>query len=409
MELGIDRFALPVALVGGLLILDLLLQAVLHRTAIPSVVVHLALGVLLALEEARWGWLEARGREVIHFLGSVGVVFLLFRVGLESNLRALLENLRGASFVWLSSVSVAGCAGFLAGRYGIGLDRVPSLFLAVAMTVTSVGVSVAVWREEGAHASRDGQLLLDVAELDDLSGIVGMTVLFSIAPLLHEGRTEQLVGSVGWTVLQVLARLMVFALGVALFAGFLEAPLTRLLSRIEPVPDRMITVVSVGLLVAAGAGVLGFSFAIGAFFAGLAFSRDAEAVRLDASFDPLFDFFTPFFFIAVGLQIEPGAIGAAIPLGAGLFLVLVAAKLLGAGGGSLLLVEPRSAVLLGLSMIPCAEISMVVLEQGRQLGAWALPEEVFAAMVLVSLLTCLTAPLAIRSRLRRLHPGPEGE
>ena len=409
MELGIDRFALPVALVGGLLILDLLLQAVLHRTAIPSVVVHLALGMLLALEEARWGWLEARGREVIHFLGSVGVVFLLFRVGLESNLRALLENLRGASFVWLSSVSVAGCAGFLAGRYGIGLDRVPSLFLAVAMTVTSVGVSVAVWREEGAHASRDGQLLLDVAELDDLSGIVGMTVLFSIAPLLHEGRTEQLVGSVGWTVLQVLARLMVFALGVALFAGFLEAPLTRLLSRIEPVPDRMITVVSVGLLVAAGAGVLGFSFAIGAFFAGLAFSRDAEAVRLDASFDPLFDFFTPFFFIAVGLQIEPGAIGAAIPLGAGLFLVLVAAKLLGAGGGSLLLVEPRSAVLLGLSMIPCAEISMVVLEQGRQLGAWALPEEVFAAMVLVSLLTCLTAPLAIRSRLRRLHPGPEGE
>jgi Kef-type K+ transport system membrane component KefB len=98
----------------------------------------------VALAEWRFGWLGAPGRAVIDFLGSVGIVFLLFRVGLESHVAKLLENLRGASFIWLADVTVSGSLGFLVSRYGLGLGSVPSLFVAVAMTVTSVGVGVAV-------------------------------------------------------------------------------------------------------------------------------------------------------------------------------------------------------------------------------------------------------------------------
>jgi Kef-type K+ transport system membrane component KefB len=321
-------------------------------------------------------------------------------VGLESHISKLLENLRGASFVWIADVTVSGSLGFLVARYALGLELVPSLFVAVAMTVTSVGVGVAVWREEGALDSKRGQLLLDVAELDDVSGIVLMAVLFAVAPLLHDGNTGALGLSVAWAAAEVMTRLVVFALAVALFARFLEAPLTRLVGRLETAPDRLITIVSVGLIVAATAGALGFSLAIGAFFGGLAFSRDPEAVKLDAYFDPLYDFFTPFFFIAIGLRVDPGVVGAAVPLGLLLFLVAAAGKLLGAGGGSLLLLRPRGAALLGLSMIPRAEIAMVIMQHGMLLGAWAVSETLFSAMVVVSLLTCLIAPIGISAHLR---------
>jgi Kef-type K+ transport system membrane component KefB len=400
MNFAPEPFAIPVIVIGALLVADLLLKALLRRSAVPSVAVHLGLGFVLALAEWRWGWLGEAGVAVVDFLGSVGIVFLLFRVGLESNVRKLLENLRGATVVWIADVTVSGALGFLVARYGLAFELVPSLFVAVAMTVTSAGVGVAVWREEDALDSKRGQLLLDVAELDDISGIVLMAVLFAVAPLLADGHTETLARSVGTTVSAVLTGLTLFALAVALLARFGEAPLTRLVARLEPAPDRLITVVSVGLIVAAAAGALGFSLAIGAFFGGLAFSRDPEAVKLDAYFDPLYDFFTPFFFIAIGLRVAPESLGAALPLGLLLFLVAVAGKLLGAGGGSLVALRPRGAALLGVSMVPRAEIAMIIMQHGVLLGAWAMPQPIFSAMVVVSLLTCLLAPIAIRALLR---------
>jgi Kef-type K+ transport system membrane component KefB len=400
MDVSPDPFAVPMILIGLLLVVGLFLQARLRRTAVPPVVVHLGLGFALALADWGGGWLGGSGREAIDLLGSVGIVFLLFRVGLESNVRKLAQTLRGASLVWLADVTVSGSLGFLVAHIGLDLALVPSLFVAVALTVTSVGVSVSVWREEGALDSKRGRLLLDVAELDDISGIVLMAVLFAVAPLLHEGHTA-LALPVARTTLGVLVRLALFALAVALFARFLEAPLTRLIARLEPAPDRLISVVGVGLVVAAAAGALGFSPAIGAFFGGLAFSRDPAAVKLDAYFDPLYDFFTPFFFVMIGMRVGPESLGVALPLGLLLFLVAAAGKLLGAGGGGLLELPPRSAALLGVSMIPRAEIAMVVMQYGMLLGAWAVSAEIFSAMVVVSLLSCVTAPIGIRSELRR--------
>jgi Kef-type K+ transport system membrane component KefB len=409
MNVSPEPFAIPVIVIGSLLVADLLLKAVLRSSGLPSVVVHLSLGFGLALAEWHWSWLGDGGTEAVHFLGSVGVVFLLFRVGLESNVRKLLDNLRGATLVWIADVTVSGSLGFGVAYYVLSLDLVPSLFVAVAMTVTSVGVCVAVWREEGALETSRGQMLLDVAELDDISGIVLMAVLFAVAPLLASGETDSIARSLGSTVAVVLAGLAIFALAIALFARFGEAPLTRLVARLEPAPDRLITVVSVGLIVGAAAGALGFSLAIGAFFGGLAFSRDPEAVKLDSYFDPLYDFFTPFFFISIGLHIAPEGLGTALPLGSLLFLVAAGGKLVGAGGGSLVALRRRGAALLGVSMVPRAEIALIIMHHGMLLGAWAVPVHLFSAMVVVSLLTCVSAPIAIRALLRREDVGASAD
>lgn len=401
MDFHSEPFAVPVVLIGVVVVVGLLLQAGLRRTAVPTVVVYLGLGFALAVADWSTGWVGDSGRDAVELLGSVGLIFLLFRVGLESNVAKLFALLRGGLLVWIADVSVSAGLGFVASRYVLGLELLPCLFVAAAMSVTSVGVGVAVWREEGALDSTRGQLLLDVAELDDISGIVLMAVLFAVAPVLHDGRVGELLPMVAWTAGEVLARLTLFGLAVAAFAHFLEPPITRLVTRVELPPDRLLTVISIGMILAAAAGALGFSFAIGAFFAGLAFSRDPEAVKLDTYFDPLYDFFTPFFFIAIGMRVDPGGLSTALPLGLLLFGVAAAGKLLGAGSGSLAELPPRDAALVGLGMIPRAEIALVIMQHGMLLGAGAVSGELFSAMVLVSILTCLGASIATRALLRR--------
>jgi Kef-type K+ transport system membrane component KefB len=401
MDFHSEPFAVPVVLIGVVVVVGLLLQAGLRRTAVPTVVVYLGLGFALAVADWRTGWVGDSGRDAIEFLGSVGLIFLLFRVGLESNVAKLLGLLRGSLIVWIADIGVSASLGFVASRYVLGLELLPCLFVAVAMSATSVGVGVAVWREERALDATRGQLLLDVAELDDISGIVLMAVLFAVAPVLQDGRVGELLPTVAWTAGEVLARLALFGLAVAAFAHFVEAPLTRLVTRLELPPDRLLTVISIGMILAAAAGALGFSFAIGAFFAGLAFSRDPEAVKLDTYFDPLYDFFAPFFFIAIGMRVDPGSLSTSLPLGLLLFGVAAAGKLMGAGGGSLAELPPRDAALVGLGMIPRAEIALVIMQHGMLLGAGAVSGELFSAMVLVSILTCLFSSIATRVVLRR--------
>lgn len=107
-----------------------------------------------------------------------------------------------------------------------------------------------------------------------------------------------------------------------------------MIAPLEPAPDRLVTVISVGLVVAAAAEAFGFSLAIGAFFGGVALSRDPERLKLDAYFDPLYELFTLLFFVAIGMRVDPQSLGDALPLG--LLLFVVAAR-----GGSLVLLSPR--------------------------------------------------------------------
>lgn len=173
------------------------------------------------------------------------------------------------------------------------------------------------------------------------------------------------------------------------------------LEQIEPAPDPMLTMVGIGFITAAIAGFLGFSVAVGAFFAGLVFSRDPEAVTFDASFGTLSEFFVPFFFIHIGLNLGLAALPSAFGLGILLSVVAIAGKLIGTGLPAWFTVGRRSAVLLSLSMVPRAEIAMVILQKGRFLGDGGIPPTIFGAMVRVSLLTCIVTPLGLRPLFRR--------
>ncbi len=271
------------------------------------------------------------------------------------------------------------------------------------MTATSVGISVGVWREARAINSPNGELMLDVAEMDDISAVILMALLFAVVPVLENNPdVSTLMPLLGKTVGLFCFKAVVFGAFCFFFSRYLEKSITSFFLRLEPPPDPTIVVAGMGIIIAALAGLGGFSVAIGAFFAGLLFSRDPRSVKLDASFDTFYELFVPFFFIGIGLKIDLAALSTAFDLGMLLLIVAVLGKFVGVAVPVLLMNAGwKSAVLLGVSMAPRAEIAMIVMQHGWQIGAGTVPPQVFAAMVVVSASTSMVVPVVLRPLLRR--------
>ncbi|MGF1478531.1 MAG: cation:proton antiporter [Cyanophyceae cyanobacterium] len=403
MATSVDAELLLVLLVGITIIFALLIKAGLERVGVPALVGYLLFGFGMRLADGEGWFLSSPVLEVYRFLAELGIIALLFRVGLESNLAGLLRQLPRASVILLGDVLGSGLLGFGAAYWLLNLNLITSLLIAIALVATSVGISVSVWQEEKALHSPNGELLLDIAEMDDIAAIALMSLLFAIIPSLGSQAFLPVLAEV---VGPFLLKVLLFGTLCFVFFRYLERPMTRFFERIEPPPDPMLMVAGTGIVIAALAGFLGFSVAVGAFFAGLAFSRDPEAVKLDASFGTLYDFLVPFFFIHVGLQIDPLLLGTAWGLGSILLAIAIAGKIIGIGSLALVTAGYSSAVLLSVSMLPRAEITLVILQRGQQLG-WAVPPSVFAALVLVSAATCLLSPLLLRPLLQRWHQLPE--
>jgi Kef-type K+ transport system membrane component KefB len=384
---------------GALLILGPLVKSLMERLGVPALIGYIGLGFLVSVVNQKTAFVTPAFDQTFSVLAQLGVVALLFRVGLKSHTEALLKKLPDASLLWIGDVVTNLAFGFIISRYALGWPLDTSLVIATAFSATSVAVSVAVWDELHLLGTPRGQLLLDVAELDDLSGVILLALLLAIIPLLLDGGTA-ILPPLGMTALSVVVKLALFVAGCYLFSYFVEPGFTRFNSRWEKsVVGLTITVLGSGLAIAGIAEFLGFSLAIGALFAGLAFSRDPEAVHTDAGFAYFYELLTPFFFIYIGMQVDPGVIASSLGLAAILFVPAALGKFLGVTTPALLIMKKREAALLGLSMVPRAEIAMVIVFQCRQLGGGLVSDEVFSAMVLLSVMTSIFAPLVLRRLL----------
>jgi Kef-type K+ transport system membrane component KefB len=373
------------------------LRAVCHRLSIPVSVGYIALGLLAgSLLKSTGAMTSPVFSGAFSVLAQLGIVALLFRVGLRSHTSALLEKLPDASVVWIVNVLGTFATGYLVSHWALAWSVETSLVIATAFTATSIAVSFAVWDELGQADSDTAETLLDVAELDDLSAAVLLAILIGVLPAMLIG-SNGLWLQAGESAVEVLVKLAAFIIGCYLFAHFLEAPFSRLNRRLSDSPtSTTLSILGVGLAIAAIAGHLGFSIAVGAFFAGLAFSRDPDAVHEDGGFSYLYDFLTPFFFIHIGMQTDLSVLLQASDVGLILFAGAAISKLLFTAAPALLSMSRTDAMTLGVSMIPRAEIALVVIYECRAIDSRIVPPEVFAGMVMVSLATSILAPIALR-------------
>ena len=321
-------------------------------------------------------------------------------MGLESNLAGLIRQLPRASFILLGNLAFSGILGFLAASQLLQLELIPSLFISIALMATSVGISFSVWQEAKALNTDNGELLIDIAEMDDIAAIALMSLFFAMIPVLNGEVEANIIPVFMQTIVPFLLKVTIFGLVCLILFRYLERPMTDFFERLEPAPDPMLMVAGTAFIIAALAGLIGFSVAVGAFFAGLVFCRNPDAVNFDASFSTLYEFFVPFFFIHIGLQLEVESFATSLNLVMILLAVAVLGKVVGTGLPAVMTTGKTSALLLSISMIPRAEIAMIIMERGRQLGDWAVSSQIFTSMILVSVITCIASPMLLRPLLQ---------
>jgi Kef-type K+ transport system membrane component KefB len=367
-----------------LLVIAPLARGILERMGIPALVGYILLGIAISALNEHWPFINGPFENTISIFAELGVVVMLFRVGLKSHTSALLKKLPDASLIWIGDVLTNLAFGFV---------------VATAFSATSVAVSVVVWDETRKLNTGTGQLLVDVAELDDLSGVLLLALLLAAIPLLGDGEVA-IWTQVSETVFVLILKLALFIAGCFVFSHFLERRFTRVNRKwANSTTGMTISVLGAGLGIAAVAGYLGFSLAVGALFAGLAFSRDPEAVRAEVKIVYLHDFLAPFFFIHIGMQVNPETIAPSLGMAMLLFIPAVLGKFIGVAGPALRILSPHEAILLGVSMIPRAEIAMIIMYQCRIFGENIVPNSVYTAMVLVAVMTSILAPLFLRRLL----------
>jgi Kef-type K+ transport system membrane component KefB len=317
---------------------------------------------------------------------------------MTSDIQGLREQLPRASWVWLGNVAISALFGYVAARYLLGLDWLTSTVIAVALVATSVGVTVSIWEHEGLLKTRQGETLLDVAELDDLTSIILLTLLFALLPNIR-GEGGFTLTVLGAETASILLKLALFVGALFVFSLKLEPRITRFLRARESPQELTVFVAATGIIIAGIAEMLGLSAAIGAFFAGLAVGRDDELVRRAVALPTLLNFFTPFFFIGVGLQMTASWADIFTVTTLVLLVAAILGKFIGAALPAYFTFGAMGAVCLGVSMIPRAEIALVVMQKALQQGI--VSDAIFSSLVIVAAITTLMTPAILHQIFTR--------
>lgn len=326
---------------------------------------------------------------------EVGVVLLLFQVGVETRLHDLWRVGGTALAVAVLGVLVPFGAGFLAADL-MGGDLTLAVFLAAALTATSVGITSSVLRELDALSTRSGRIILGAAVVDDVLAIM----ILSVATGVAAGGVDA--GS-------ILSLLVV----AALFVGAVAIGGTQVLRRrrsLLTVPRFAETPFLPGMIIMLGlaalAAVIGLAAIIGAFLAGMVVGESAEREALEAEVAPVAAFFTPFFFGFIGAQIDLAGLANVdgLLLLAGITFLAVMTKFAGAFVGAIREGAAR-ATLIGWGMVPRGEVGIVVASLG--LTAGAIGAQAYSVVVAMAILTTLIVPPLLPLLVRRAEPGDD--
>ncbi len=363
---------------------------------IPSVVGEILSGVILANTFLGPAIGIAGDMEVLEIIAELGVIFLIFTVGLETPFEEMKRVGPVSLLVALLGVVVPFFAGWAIMAY-FGAPTIEGLFLGAALVATSVGITARVLAELGVLGRKEARIILGAAVIDDVLGLTVLTVVQG----LGGGDAIQ-----PWAIATLVLEVFVFVGLLMYFGGRI---MRRVVSPTNPLADRwewtssrgalfsLAIVVCLGL--SALAGVIGLAAIIGAFLAGMAFAATEHRHDLVERFEGLVQFTVPFFFGYIGLQVNVSEFASVIGLALLVTAVAIVTKVVGCGIGALSRGR-ESALAIGIGMMPRGEVGIIVASVG--LGLHVIPTSLYSVVVAMSLLTTVIAPPLLVWSFKRL-------
>jgi Kef-type K+ transport system membrane component KefB len=372
-----------------------------YRLGQPSVLGELLVGILLGpslVDILHLSYFtDPHLPEVVHELAEIGVLLLMFLVGLELHLSDLAKTGKVAAFAGTLGVILPLLLG-----YGVGiafdLTTQTAIFMGLILSATSVSISAQTLMELKVLRSRVGISLLGAAVFDDVLVVLGLSLFTALVV------SEAYTGLV--TILGVIGRMALF-LVLASLLGWAALPKASRHITSLPVSQGLIAFTMVTLLLYGWAAVeLGGMAAItGTFLAGLLLSRSPVKERIESGISTVaYGLFVPIFFINVGLTSNLRDLaGSAFWLFLVMTIVAMLGKVIGAGAGGLMGGLNRlESLQLGIGMMSRGEVGLIVATVGVAQGL--IGDEVFSAVVGVVIITTLVTPPLLRASFKKPNP-----
>lgn len=328
--------------------------------------------------------------EVISVLAELGVTILLFEIGLESDLQELIKVGPQAAVVAVVGVVTPFAAGTAGLVYFFNIPVVPAIFAGAALTATSIGITAKVLAEIGRLGSREGQIIIGAAVLDDVLGIIVLAVVASLAKT-----GEIAIGNVIYLIISA----SVFLVGAILLGRFLGPYFVALVNVMRTRGQLLIAALIFAFILSYIGVAIQLEAILGSFAAGLVLAETDKRRELEEQVIPVADMLVPIFFVTVGAKTDVGVLNPAVPSnreGLILAIFLIGVAIIGkVVTGLAVFGQPGiNRLAIGVGMIPRGEVGLVFLGVGSASGVLSDPME--AAIIMMVILTTFAAPPFLR-------------
>jgi len=351
----------------------------------PAILGELVGGVLLGASVL--GILDPNDL-AIHTLAQLGLLILLFEIGLATDLRGLTREGGTAAVIAIVGVVLPFVIGYAA-LSAMGIGRLAAIVCAASLTATSISVSTRVLAELGFLQTQEGRVVLGAAVLDDIIGLVILSVVGSFAAGVAITATG---------VVRTSAVAFGFVAIAIIVGSFVVPPLFHAAKRLRSPTTIAIMGLAFAFSLAALAGLLGSAIIVGGFVAGVLLNRIDQRDDVQRSAGAMGSLLTPIFFASVGASVDLHALAQPRTL-----LITLVLLVTGAVGKVIAAYVPfwfkGNKALVGAAMLPRGEVELIVAQTGLAIGA--LDASLFGAITLMVLLTTLLSPPLIQGIAKR--------
>ncbi|MBI4470648.1 MAG: cation:proton antiporter [Acidobacteria bacterium] len=377
-----------------------LMAELFERLRQPAVIGEIFAGILIGPSVLKW----VEPTEITNVLAEVGVIFLLFTVGLDTQTRDLFRVGKRALAVAVLGVIVPFLIGYLLMEW-LGYDwlgdhsKIESIFVGAAMVATSVGITARVLGDMGLLHLEVSRIILGAAVIDDVLGLIVLAVVSSLAE-----------GGIDYLQIGITAGLAIgFTAFVAIVGGRVVTRVSHRVQnlRLKESHFHFALITCLGLSVVASR--IGIAAIIGAFLAGMMFAAESRDTGLLHRSEAVMEFFVPFFLVNIGMQLQVESFLSTQVIW--LAVIVTAAALFGkvVGCGAAMFGKKWKEVLqVGVGMAPRGEVGIVVAQIG--LGLHTISNEMYGIVLFMAIMTTMIAPplLKVLFREEQRTLGSEG-
>lgn len=327
--------------------------------------------------------------EMVTQIGEIGVIFLMFIAGLETDIDELKESGKSSSLIATLGVLVPGISVAIV-TYLLTKNYEASIFMGIIATATSVSISVQTLKEIGRLRSKEGVTILGAAIIDDVIGIILLTLSVGI-----------LKPSAGSNVGLVIGKIVLFFIVVAIVGKIIKYLLTKF-DEIYRLDEKIVSfALIVCLLLAFLSEELGVAAITGAFFSGVVFSMTEHRHKVTHEVNRMASlFFIPVFFVVIGMGVDLKQAISAFGLGSIIILVAVLSKIIGCGFGAKFSgFNSKQSLQIGIGMVPRAEVAIIISNLGLSLEI--IGDNMMAITILMVVVTTLFTPSLLKWSFER--------